>query len=176
MVDKDEGKVNKVEKRPVGRPTRYTEEFGIEICDKLSRGESIRGLRKYFPTLDRSRIREWQAKFPEFQRRYTQALAERTDERFDRIEEIALNGSQDYKVNVDGKVVQVQEVIARSRLAVDALKWICAREQPNKYGDKVAVEHNGSINHEHKITISDDMSAILNRAGVETDMKVISDD
>lgn len=175
MVDKDEGSVNSVAKRPVGRPTRYTEEFGIEICGKLAQGETIRGLRKHFPRLDRNTVWEWTQNHPSFARRYKAALAARTDERFDRIEEIALYGGEDYKVTIDKKVVQVAENIQRSRLAVDALKWICAREQPNKYGDKVAVEHTGNINHDHQITVTDNMKTILNRAGVETSDKNITD-
>ena len=37
---------------------------------------------------------------------------------------------------VDGKEIINQDVIARSRLRVDARKWIASKLLPKKYGDK----------------------------------------
>lgn len=160
MVDKSKGIVKKVEKRPVGRPTRYTEELGTEVCGMLAQGETIRGLRKHFPRLERSVVWDWLQKYPKFRRQYAMALSERVEERFDQLEEIAAD------MNIEP---------AHKRIMVDARKWVLSKENPAKYGDKVNIAGQINHNHEHNINVTENMKTILNRAGVETSDKNITD-
>lgn len=55
----------------------------------------------------------------------------------DEILDIADDGSQDYIVNKDGKVVANIEHIHRARLRIDTRKWLAAKLCPRLYGDKV---------------------------------------
>lgn len=51
------------------------------------------------------------------------------------------------------------EHINRSRLRVDARKWIAAKLKPKKYGEKVEHEHSGRLTLEQLVTQSlDDAS------------------
>lgn len=51
--------------------------------------------------------------------------------------EIADDGRNDTYKDEDGREIANQDVIARSRLRVDARKWLMARMAPKKYGDKI---------------------------------------
>ena len=41
--------------------------------------------------------------------------------------------------------VQTEDAVDRSRLYVDTLKWYASKMAPKRYGDKLALEHSGTI-------------------------------
>ncbi len=59
---------------------------------------------------------------------------EQADRYFEEIIEIAKDSSGDYTVDRNGEWVVDHENIQRSRLRVDALKWIASKLAPRKYG------------------------------------------
>ncbi len=61
----------------------------------------------------------------------------------DEILEIADETGADLTTDDKGKVTVEHEVVARSRLRVDARKWLMARLAPKKYGDKL--QHTGDL-------------------------------
>lgn len=61
----------------------------------------------------------------------------------DEILEIADETGTDLTTDDKGKVTVEHEVVARSRLRVDARKWLMARLAPKKYGDKL--QHTGGL-------------------------------
>ncbi len=61
--------------------------------------------------------------------------------RADEIVDIADDASDDLTTDKDGKLVANNEHIQRSRLRVDARKWIAAKLLPKRYGDKL--QHTG---------------------------------
>lgn len=76
----------------------------------------------------------------DFLENYTRARVVQADQWHDELIEVAKDGSRDTK-KVDGKTVVDHELVARSRLVVDTLKWSIARRAPNKYGDRVTQVH-----------------------------------
>jgi hypothetical protein len=121
-----------------GRPSDYGAEIADTICDRLARGESLRAICADEGMPDRATVSRWLARYEEFRDQYAFAREWQADCLVDRILEIARDSSGDWveKVQPDGKVVLVvdHENIARSRLRINALKWIAARMAPRKYG------------------------------------------
>jgi len=121
----------------VGRPTDYTSELGIEICDKIaSRCVGIRQIcneNPHFPNPDT--IYVWIRKHKEFAERYAQAKKDQVFGLVDEILDISDDSSRDNKTNNNGDVVCDSEWVARSRLRVDTRKWIAAKLVPRIYGD-----------------------------------------
>lgn len=74
---------------------------------------------------------------------YARAREDQADTLADEIVEIADDGTNDTYLNSDGIALTNQDVIARSKLRVDARKWIAAKLKPRKYGDRQVHEHGG---------------------------------
>lgn len=53
---------------------------------------------------------------------------------------IADDGLNDTYTDGDGNIRTDQDVVARSRLRIDARKWLAGKMSPKKYGDKVTQE------------------------------------
>lgn len=70
---------------------------------------------------------------------YARAREAQADKMAEDILSIADDGKSDTYVDADGKVCTDQEVIARSRLRVDARKWLASKMAPKKYGEKLAI-------------------------------------
>ncbi len=65
---------------------------------------------------------------------YARACETRADRIADEI--IAISDSTENKDNV---------IVQRDRLRVDSRKWLLAKLQPKKYGDKLDIEHSGNV-------------------------------
>ena len=74
----------------------------------------------------------------------------------DEITDIVDDSSNDwieYETEAGRIVTQVnQEHIARAKLRVDHRKWIAAKVIPALYGDRVSVEHSGTVQHEARVS------------------------
>ena len=75
--------------------------------------------------------------------RYTRAREKRADAMFEEIQEIADDPRQDAIVTDKG-IVMNTEFVQRSKLRIDARKWMLAKMQPTKYGDKIDVTSGGN--------------------------------
>jgi hypothetical protein len=69
--------------------------------------------------------------------RYARATEMRSDKMAEDILEISDNVGGDIITLADGREVVDQAVINRDRLRVDARKWLLAKMNPKKYGDKI---------------------------------------
>ncbi|MCH7663084.1 MAG: terminase small subunit protein [Chloroflexi bacterium] len=131
----------------MGRPTKYSLELSDEICAQLSDGVSLRTvcLAKDMPS--KSTVFNWLRTDKDFRNQYEIAKQEAADCFADEIIEIADDGRNDWieKQNKDGSTSKVvnSEHIQRSRLRVDARKWIASKLKPKKYGDKLSQELSG---------------------------------
>lgn len=123
----------------VGRPTSYTVELGIEICETIaSRGAGIRTICKenpHFPNPDT--IYQWMRKHKEFAERYAIAKKEQVHALVEDILEISDDSSGDTYEDENGNERFNSEFAARSRLRVDTRKWIASKLVPRLYGDNV---------------------------------------
>ncbi len=91
----------------------------------------------------------WLAEQPTFQEQYARAREFQADTLFDEIIDIADDGSNDWmersgKDDEPGWVLHGEHV-QRSRLRVDARKWMAGKMRPKKYGDKMQVEGSFSV-------------------------------
>ena len=76
--------------------------------------------------------------------RYARAKEAALDAMADDILSIADDGANDTYTDEDGNERTRSDVIARSKLRVDARKWIMSKLAPKKWGDKVVNEHTGA--------------------------------
>ncbi len=126
-----------------GRPSLSIEALAARICRRLAEGESLRAIcaDKAMPGI--STVMGWlfDGNHDEFSEQYARAREAQAEIRADEIVDIADDDTNDFTADKDGKLVANGEHIQRSRLRVDARKWIAAKLLPKRYGDKV--QHTG---------------------------------
>ncbi len=107
---------------PGGRPSKYTIALGDTICALLAAGDSLLKIceMKGMPTY-RSVMR-WVIKHEEFCHKYEMARKVQRERWAEEIIDIPDNSRGD---------------VQRARLRVDSRKWVLARLEPRKYGDKM---------------------------------------
>ena len=127
-----------------GRPSEYTEAMGLAICERIADGESLRSICLLDEMPAKSTVFKWLTQQTEFADQYTRAREAQADVLADEIIDIADDGSRDYIKQEDGRTVADHDHISRSRLRVDARKWIAAKLKPKKYGDKLALAGDAS--------------------------------
>lgn len=127
----------------VGRPSDYTPEIAAGICARLVEGESLRSICRDDAMPAIATVFKWLAAHTEFVEQYARARESQADTLADEILEIADDGRRDYAVDADGHAAVDHDHIARSRLRVDARKWIASKLKPKKYGDKIHQELTG---------------------------------
>jgi hypothetical protein len=74
--------------------------------------------------------------------RYNQAMKMRAHNLFEEILEIADKQDKDVYLDRDGNERTDHNVVNRSKLQVDARKWVVGRLDPTKYGDKMDLTTN----------------------------------
>lgn len=124
----------------MGRPSDYTEELADKICERLVEGQSLRAICADETMPGVSTVCRWLGKHTEFREQYARAREAQADTLADEILDIADDAVNDWmeRRRQDGSVDEVvnAEHIQRSRLRVDSRKWLAAKLQPKKYGDK----------------------------------------
>ena len=96
-----------------------------------------------------STVFRWLQDQPEFLERYTHARHCQAESLAEEILEIADDGSNDTYLDSEGNRRTDHDVVNRSRLRVDARKWLLAKLHPAKFGDKI--EASAKIEHTHKM-------------------------
>jgi hypothetical protein len=127
----------------MARPSDYSQEVVSVICDRLAEGESLRAICADDDMPGKSTVFQWLAAHKEFADQYARARETQADTLFDEILSIADDGANDTYVT-DGGLATNHDVIARSRLRVDARKWMAGKLRPKVYGDKVQTELTGA--------------------------------
>lgn len=128
-----------------GRPSKFTAEIAAEICRRIADGHSLREIGGDAGMPAKPTIVRWLDR-QDFRAQYARAKEAQADHFADEILEIADDASNDWmERNVGEEVVVVpdHEHISRSKLRVDARKWLMSKMAPKKYGDKVSLEHGG---------------------------------
>lgn len=144
-------------KRPPGRPSKYTKAVGDKICAQLAMGKSMRTVCKDPRLPSMQTVFTWLREKEGFLEQYTRAKDEAADALVDEMLDIADDGANDFyfrsilhKLDPDMTLAELDEnamvallaakrpeTVNRSRLRVDARKWIAAKLKPKKYGDKL---------------------------------------
>lgn len=126
-----------------GRPTIFNEKLVATICTRISEGESLRGICRDEKMPASSTVFKWLIENDKFSEQYARAREAQADALFEDILAIADDGVNDTQVDGEGKVIVNHDHIQRSRLRVDARKWMAGKIAPKKYGDKVQAEVSG---------------------------------
>ncbi|EKH3265651.1 DNA-binding protein [Escherichia coli] len=113
----------------VGRPHGYTEEKALEICELVADGQSINKISKLPGMPTRSTILKWFRDVPEFSIMYARAKEIGFEVLADEILDIA-----DSANNTD------KDQCRRHQLMIETRKWLLAKLQPRKYGERVTQE------------------------------------
>lgn len=123
------------------------------IIKHIEEGNSLRSALKQPGTPSSKTFYEWIDDDDELRKRYARASEKRADAIFEDIIDIADDTSKDVdEIDIGDGVIATKvnhENIQRSKLRVDARKWMLAKMNPKKYSDKnqVDVTTNGeSIN------------------------------
>lgn len=139
----------------MARPSSFTQEIADTICGEIAEGKSLRAILRDAEDLpSASTVCRWLAQNEEFQKQYARAREAQADALFDEILAIADDGRNDSYTDDDGNERTNQDVIARSRLRVDARKWMAGKLRPKVYGDKLEVAGPGpNGEHSAKVTV-----------------------
>jgi hypothetical protein len=128
----------------MGRPSKYSNAMADRICERLVNGESLRAICRDGKMPDASNVFRWLRAKPSFREQYARAKEEQADTLADDILDIADNAENDWMASnapgnkgwtINGEAVQ------RSKLRIDARKWLAGKMKPKKYGDRVDLNH-----------------------------------
>lgn len=119
----------------MARPSEYTLETALAICDRIAAGESVLSLSKRDDMPGQSTIYQWLNAHAEFAEKYARAREIQADTKFDEAWLIASTATN--------------ETVQVARLQVDTIKWQASKLAPKRYGDKATVDVNvdGEITH-----------------------------
>ena len=147
----------------MARPSSFTEETARIICERISEGESLRTICSDSDMPDKTTVLRWLGDDvrEEFRIQYARARELQADFYADSIISIADDGLNDSYVDDEGNKRTDQDVIARSRLRVDARKWYASKLAPKKYGDKVQTEISGALSVRSATELTDDQLAAI---------------
>ncbi len=131
-----------------GRPSDYSEEIAARICEEIATTDhSIEVICQADDMPNARTVWRWLDRIPTFCQQYARAKEMQGDVLASQIIPISDDGSADTvtRYREDGSEYQAvdQEHINRSRLRVDARKWLASKLAPKKYGDRTALEHSG---------------------------------
>jgi len=138
------------ETNPIGRPNILTDDMANAICEQIAttskslkticKPDDMPSVRTVLYWLSEGDKEDSKPEFKEFLRQYARAKDQQADFLAEEILEIADDGSNDLMTITKGDVLYEQEnkeVTNRSKLRVDARKWISSKLKPKKYGDRI---------------------------------------
>lgn len=121
--------------RPAHRPSSYSLKKAEDICNQLACGKSLNDVLKApgYPT--KITIFRWLKAHEEFRILYAEARERQADSLVDDIQAIADDGANDTYVDDEGRQRTDYDVVARSKLRIEARKWLAGKMRPKVYGD-----------------------------------------
>jgi hypothetical protein len=126
----------------VGAPSLFTQKLADEICERVANKESVVKIfaDPHMPNI--STVFRWMHKYEEFRANYARAKEVQAEVFADEIVSISdtCRIGEKRTVKADGTVeVVTGDMVERSRLQVDARKWVASKLLPKKYGDKTTL-------------------------------------
>lgn len=129
----------------------YSEEIADKICDALADARSLRSICLEDGMPSQSTVFRWLAdeRYTAFREQYARAREAQADALFDEMLDIADDGTNDWETRErpDGSTYEAlnHEHVQRSKLRIEARRWMAGKLRPKVYGDKLDVAHTGSI-------------------------------
>ena len=145
---KPKATANRSRKGIGGRPSIYSQEITTAICARIAEGVSLRKICEMDGMPAKPTVFNWLARYPEFVDQYTRAKQQGAEVMAEELLEIADDGTNDWieKLDKDGNPIGEMlnhEHVQRSKLRIDTRKWLLAKLQPKKYGEKIDLNHGG---------------------------------
>lgn len=120
-----------------GRPTKYSLSIALEICDRLSDGESLVSICRDERMPKKTAVYEWLASKKEFADMYARAREDQADSLADEIQAIADELPMEITDDKTGKTRFDSAYVQWQKNRVDARKWIAAKLKPKKYSERL---------------------------------------
>jgi hypothetical protein len=120
-----------------GRPTLYSLEIALEICDRIADGESLVKICSDAKMPKKTAVYEWLLRHKEFAEIYARAREDQADTLADEIHAISDELPQQI-VDDKGKTRYDSAYVQWQKNRVDARKWVAAKLKPKKYSDRIA--------------------------------------
>ena len=117
----------------------YTPEIGQHVAEEVARGRSVRSVTEPLG-IDESTPVVWRRRYPEFDELMKAAYEARAWRYAEQVEEIADDGKNDWMEQNDPENPGYRlngEHVQRSRLRLDARKWLASKFLPKVFGEKV---------------------------------------
>lgn len=128
-----------------GRPSEYTPEMALKVCEELAQGKSMRTVTKMEGMPAMSTLWRWMRAHEDFRLQYVKAKQEAADALAEEILDIADYTAEDYVENKKGDLVLNREAVERAKLRVDARKWLMSKMKPKVFGDKIDVTSDNKV-------------------------------
>ena len=137
--------------KPQGGRENHSEEDRIKIITSICE-DVIENKVSFNEAVSNSNISlvtfyKWLVASEELQKLYNYARNVRSDVLFEEIVEIADTPEDGVKLKVTANGVEEMhgDMTEHRKLRIDARKWVVAKMQPKKYGDKVELQHTGTV-------------------------------
>lgn len=128
----------------------YPDNIKESICERLADGQSLREICACEGFPGKSTVMRWLQADDEFRDQYARAKEIGVEALAEDILDIADDAQNDWMERKDpqgrnaGWVVN-GESARRSQIRIDARKWLLSKLAPKKYGDRVDLNHSGTI-------------------------------
>ena len=121
-------------------PIIYTEELAKLICKRIATHDvgTATMLAMYDDLPKKTTVYEWRHDYPEFDKMYLEAKDKQAILLAESIDDIA--HEREYIIDENGQKRIDPALTNDKRLRIDTRKWIAARLQPKRFGDKKRVE------------------------------------
>lgn len=145
-------------------PLPYSTVIGDMICDRIAKGESLRAIcgERDMPSMPT--IFKWLDNNPPFVEQYARAREVQAETLAYQALEIADNQQigvrRTFKPNGDVEEVE-EDMLGHRRLQIDQRRWMAGKLKPKVYGDRIGVEHSGTINLRISDMTDDDIVAAI---------------
>lgn len=119
-----------------------------KIYGLISGGDSVRNILRDSKLPTQDTFYKWIGADEKEAESYVRACETRQEGIFEDIINIADDGTNDYMTITKGNEtynVEDKEVTQRSKIRIDARKWMLGKMNPSKYGDKIHTEHSGKV-------------------------------
>lgn len=132
-----------------GRPTIFSDDLALTICERISLGESLRSITNDENMPSRGTIHNWLLlpEHKDFLDHYEASRVLQADVYADEMDDIAHDETVDTQ---------------RARLIIDTRKWVSSKLKPKKYGDRLELENK----HSGEVVLSAEQAEQLIRARV----------
>lgn len=141
-----------------------TPELIETVLMEIASGNSLRSICAKDGMPEIQQIMRLRLKDATFAEQYARAREAQAEVFGDELQEIADNGENDWME--DNRPYcqgwrQNGEAVARSRLRFDQRRWWMSKVLPQRYGDKIGVEHSGTVG----VSLADSVAEARKRAG-----------